>query len=128
VTTVIAPAHENSPVQRALSGANDFGTTFEPRAERLSARKAWIAFAIASSGELRINQGALQALEHDGRSLLRVGVESFSGEFYEGDAVEIHGPQGEVVAKGLVRVNAESFHEGDDVVVHRDDLVLLRRV
>src|ERR1019366_6628286 len=52
VTTVIAPAHENSPVQRALSGANDFGTTFEPRAERLSARKAWIAFAIASSGEL----------------------------------------------------------------------------
>jgi hypothetical protein len=32
-----------------------------------------------------------------------------------------------VVAKGLVRVNAESFHDGDDVVVHRDDLVLLRR-
>jgi len=24
-------------------------------------------------------------------------------------------------------VSAESFHESDDVVVHRDDLVLLRR-
>ena len=127
VTTVIAPAHEPSPLVRALSGAHDFGTTFEPRAERLSARKAWIAFAVASAGILRINQGALQALEHHGRSLLRVGVESFSGEFFEGDAVEIHGPQGEVVAKGLVRVNAESFLEGDDVAVHRDDLVLLRR-
>jgi len=44
------------------------------------------------------------------------------------DAVEINGPDGQVIAKGLVRVNAESFNEGDDVCVHRDDLVLLRRV
>jgi glutamate 5-kinase len=127
VTTVIAAAREECALLRALSGARDFGTTFEPRAERLSARKAWIAFAVASSGVLRINQGALQALEHHGRSLLRVGVESFAGDFYEGDAVEVHGPEGELIAKGLVRVNAESFHDGDDVVVHRDDLVLLRR-
>jgi glutamate 5-kinase len=69
----------------------------------------------------------LEALEKNGRSLLRVGVESFTGDFYDGDAVEIHGPEGEIIAKGLVRVNAESFHEGDDVVVHRDDMVLLRR-
>ncbi len=127
VTTVIAPARELSPLVRSLSGRHDFGTTFEPRAERLSARKAWIAFAVASSGVVRINQGALQALENHGRSLLRVGVASFAGDFVEGDAVEIHGPQGDVVAKGLVRVNAESFNDGDDVVVHRDDLVLLRR-
>ena len=127
VTTVIAAAREVSPVVRALNGARDFGTTFEARSERLSARKAWIAFAVASSGVLRINQGAVRALEHDGRSLLRVGVESYAGGFSEGDAVEIHGPRGEVVAKGLVRVDAESFDDGDDVVVHRDDLVLLRR-
>ena len=57
-----------------------------------------------------------------------MGVESFDGEFAEGDAVEIKGPDGQVVAKGLVRVSAEGFREGDDVVVHRDDLVLLRRV
>jgi glutamate 5-kinase len=76
---------------------------------------------------LHINQGALQALEHHGRSLLRVGVESHAGNFVEGDAVEIKGPEGQVIAKGLVRVSAESFHESDDVVVHRDDLVLLRR-
>jgi glutamate 5-kinase len=127
VTTVIAPARDTTPLVRALGGHRDFGTTFEPRAERLSARKAWIAFAVASAGALRINQGALQALELHGRSLLRVGVESFTGDFVEGDAVEVVGPEGQVVAKGLVRVNAETFHEGDDVVVHRDDLVLLRR-
>ncbi|MDE3092916.1 MAG: glutamate 5-kinase [Acidobacteriota bacterium] len=126
VTTVIAPAREPTPLRRALSGTRDFGTTFEPRADRLSARKAWIAFAVASSGTLHVNAGALSALEHDGRSLLRVGVESHEGDFFEGDAVEIMGPTGELVAKGLVRANAESFAESDDVVVHRDDLVLLR--
>ena len=127
VTTVIAPARAVAPLQQALSDSPGFGTVFHPRSERLAARKAWIAFAVASRGSLRINQGALQALEHHGRSLLRVGVESHVGSFIEGDAVDVLGPEGQVVAKGLVRVSSEALHESDDVVVHRDDLVLLRR-
>ncbi len=126
VVTVIAPAREAESLQRAVSGESGFGTRFRAREERLSARKAWIAFALASRGRVSINQGALQALEHHGRSLLRVGVSDHSGAFLEGDAVEIVGPSGEVVAKGLVRVSSEGFRDGDDVVVHRDDLVLLR--
>jgi glutamate 5-kinase len=77
---------------------------------------------------LTINQGALEALENDGRSLLRVGVVDAKGDFVEGDAVEIRGPEGQIVAKGLTKVGAEGLTEFDDVVVHRDDLVLLRRV
>ena len=127
ITTIIAPAHAHNALLHALSDTPGFGTTFRPRPERLSARKSWIAFAVASHGSLSINHGALQALEHHGRSLLHVGVESHTGTFVEGDAVEIKGPDGATVAKGLVRVSAESIHEGDDVVVHRDDLVLLRR-
>ena len=56
-----------------------------------------------------------------------MGVTSFEGDFVDGDAVEIVGPDGDLVAKGLTRVSAESFDDGDDVVVHRDDLVMLRR-
>jgi glutamate 5-kinase len=56
-----------------------------------------------------------------------VGIEAHEGTFVEGDAVDIKGPDGDVVAKGLVRVNAENLSDGEDVVVHRDDLVLLRR-
>ncbi len=127
ITTVIAPARAPKSLRKALSEKTGFGTTFHPRSERLSARKSWIAFAVASHGSLRINDGALDALEHHGRSLLRVGVEGHEGDFAEGDAVEIKSTDGHVVAKGLVRVSAEGFDEGDDVVVHRDDLVLLRR-
>jgi len=128
ITTVIAPARAHNALRHALADQPGFGTTFHPRSERLSARKSWIAFAVASQGVLRINEGALHALEHDGRSLLRVGVESIEGTFVEGDAVDIKAPGGQTVAKGLVRVSAESFAEGDDVCVHRDDMVLLRRV
>jgi glutamate 5-kinase len=124
VTTVIAPAREERPLRHALAGAT--GTVFHPRATRLSARKAWIAFALASRGTLSVNEGARRALEHDGRSLLRVGVTAHLGEFDEGDAVEILGPDGEVLAKGLARVGAADLEGGEDVVVHRDDLVLLR--
>jgi glutamate 5-kinase len=127
ITTVIAPAHVHGALRHALDDTPGFGTTIRPRPERLSARKSWIAFAVASHGALQINQGAIQALESHGRSLLRVGVESFEGSFAEGDAVDIKGPDGQIVAKGLTRVSAESFAEGDDVVVHRDDMVLLRR-
>lgn len=128
ITTVIASARAREALVRSLNATPGFGTTFHPRRERLSARKAWIAFAVASRGSLRINHGAQLALENNGRSLLRVGVDSFEGTFVEGDAVEIKGPEGLVIAKGLVRVNAENFDEVDDVVVHRDDLVLLRKV
>jgi glutamate 5-kinase len=126
VTTVIAPAGASRPVERALAGEVGFGTRFLARAERLAARKAWIAFAVESRGRISINEGALQALEQHGRSLLRVGVVAFTGSFSEGDAVDIIAPSGDLVAKGLTRVSAEVFHDGDDVVVHRDDLVLLR--
>ena len=119
ITTVIAPARAHHALRQALSDEAGIGTTFHPRAERLPARKSWIAFAVASQGSLRINQGALDALEHDGRSLLRVGVESFDGGFSEGDAVEVLGPEGQVIAKGLVRVSAETFFDGDDMVLLR---------
>jgi glutamate 5-kinase len=127
VTTVIAPARAPHALRQALEGRAGFGTTFSPRPERLSARKSWIAFAVASQGSLSVNEGAARALEHGGRSLLRVGVDSFTGTFVEGDAVEVRGPDGQTIAKGLVRASAESFEDADDVVVHRDDLVLLRR-
>jgi glutamate 5-kinase len=126
VTTVIADARAAEPLQKSLAPDVAFGTTFVAREDRLSARKAWIAFAVASTGQLTINQGALQALAHHGRSLLRVGVVEHRGSFVEGDAVELIGPSGDVVAKGLVRVAANALSDGDDVVVHRDDLVLLR--
>ncbi len=127
VTTVIAPARAEHALAHALSDEPGKGTVVHPRAARLSARKSWIAFAVPSRGRVVVNEGARRALEEEGRSLLPVGVTAVEGDFVEGDAVEVVGPDGAVVAKGLARLAAGEVATGEVVVVHRDDLVLLRR-
>ena len=92
----------------------------------------WIAFGQAAEGSLAVDEGAVKALARSGSSLLSVGVTGVSGSFEAGDAVEIEGPGG-LIAKGLVRVSSgwltARLPEGNagsgEVVVHRDDLVML---
>jgi glutamate 5-kinase len=126
VATTIAPARAEHPVARVISGEAGVGTRFHARSGRMSARRVWIAFAAPSRGRLTINDGAVAALTGSGRSLLRVGVVARSGSFDEGDAVELVDERGDVVAKGLVRLASSSWDDGEEIAVHRDDLVLLR--
>jgi len=64
------------------------------------ARKAWIAGGLTSGGTIRVDDGAAQALR-SGRSLLPAGVTGVEGDFRRGDVVEIVGPGGERLARGL---------------------------
>jgi glutamate 5-kinase len=137
VRAVIAAAGRPNVLAEALAGAPGAGTVFVPRAQRLPARKLWIAFALAASGTVVVDAGAEQALCERGVSLLPAGVIGVHGDFDADDAVEIAGPDGRTFAKGLVRhpaavvkdlagrrtsgLPADLAHE----VVHRDDLVLL---
>ena len=129
VETVIADAARPGVLTAALAGEAGAGTVFRARAARLSARKLWIAFAVGSSGSLSVDEGARAALTERGRSLLAAGVTGVAGTFRPEDAVEIAGPDGRVFAKGLVRLAAERSAEWmgrrSQIVVHRDDLVLV---
>ncbi len=129
VQTVIADAGRPGVLAAALAGEPGVGTVFRARKSRLSARKLWIAFAVGSAGSLSVDEGARAALTERGRSLLAAGVAGVAGGFRPDDAVEIKGPDGQVFAKGLVRVHADRVTEWmgrrSQVVVHRDDLVLV---
>jgi glutamate 5-kinase len=138
IETVIADAGRSGVVAAALAGEAGVGTVFRARPNRLPARKLWIAFALGASGRLSVDEGARRALCEGGRSLLPAGVIAVEGSFSPDDAVEIAGPDGQVFAKGLVRLPAERSAEWlgrrsdqlpEDIshlVVHRDDLVLVR--
>jgi glutamate 5-kinase len=129
VETVIADAGRPGVLAAALAGEAGAGTVFRARGRTLSARKLWIAFALGSSGQLAVDDGARAALTERGRSLLAAGVVGVKGDFRPEDAVEIVEPDGRVFAKGLVRVPAATADEWmgrrSQVVVHRDDLVLV---
>ena len=138
VETIIADATRPGVLAAAVAGESGVGTVFRARPQRLSARKLWIAFALGASGRLIVDQGAQVALAEGGRSLLPAGVVAAEGDFGLDDAVEIVGPDGKVFAKGLVRLGAARSAEWigrrtdqlpedmSHLVVHRDDLVLVR--
>ena len=137
VRAVIASASRSSVLVDAVDGIAGVGTVVQPREQRLSARKLWIAFAVGSSGTIIVDEGARTALTSRGVSLLPAGVVNAVGDFHPDDAVELAGPDGAVFAKGLSRHQASRIRSWagrrtvdlpEDVpheVVHRDDLVIL---
>jgi glutamate 5-kinase len=137
VRAVIAKADRPDVLIDAISGRAGVGTVFVPKAHRLTARKLWIAFAVAPAGQITVDDGARTALLERGVSLLGAGVVAVDGKFEAGDAVEIRDANGVVFAKGLTRHDASmsasmigkrtaQLPEGlAPEVVHRDDLVML---
>ncbi|MDZ3830265.1 MAG: glutamate 5-kinase [Sphingopyxis sp.] len=105
-----------------------------------SARKAWLAGGLTAKGRLTIDAGAAKALQ-GGASLLAAGVTGANGEFARGDILDIAGPDGRIVARGLSEYPATDAAAilglGRDAqeaalgyspraaMVHRDHLVLL---
>ncbi len=123
-----------------LVGA-DVGTVFHPTGKRRPTRLLWLAHATDARGSLTLDAGAVNALVTRKASLLPAGVTAVQGSFSAGDPVNLCGPDGAVVARGLVNYDAGELpallgrHTTDLVaelgdgydrtVVHRDALVVL---
>ena len=107
------------------------GTRFTPKGS-LSSRRRWIAFAAASRGSLTLDQGAVDALRRRGASLLAKGVTRIQGPFRAGDVVELIGPDGKVVGRGIPRCSSEEAEvwaagripESKQPLIRRNYLVL----
>ncbi len=61
IPMVIASGREPGILQRLLKG-EPVGTYFQPRDDRLAARKRWIAFAVPPQGRLTVDAGAQEGL------------------------------------------------------------------
>lgn len=137
VRAVIASARREGVLTDAVAAIPGVGTVVQPRAQRMAARKLWIAFAIPATGRVVVDEGARRALTERPVSLLPAGVREVEGRFRAEEAVEIVGPDGVVFAKGLARMSASDLRpvagrrstqlpDGlSPVVVHRDDLVIV---
>lgn len=126
----------------ALAG-EDVGTWFAATGRRSSIRLLWLAHAARPRGRLVLDDGAVRAVVERRMSLLPAGVTGVHGEFESGDPVELVGPDGVAVGRGLVAyasdevpgllgkstavLRAELGPGYDRELVHRDDLVLVRR-
>ncbi|GAC1364493.1 MAG: glutamate 5-kinase [Actinomycetota bacterium] len=129
VGVVIAFGERPDCLLDVWSGA-EVGTFFPARGPRQAARKLWIAWGPTARGRIVIDDGACRAVSKGNKSLLAAGVQAVEGAFKAGDAVEVVGPQGELVAKGLVAFDSDLLADligtkGGREVIHRDQLVVL---
>lgn len=140
VPTVIADGRRRGTLRRILAG-EDVGTLIHAAANRLSARKHWIAYSHKTRGTLRLDAGAVRALCERGSSLLPIGVTATEGSFGIGDLVSCVTESGTEVARGLVsydavdaarikghrtsRISELLGYSNGDEIIHRDDLILL---
>ncbi|WP_067438790.1 glutamate 5-kinase [Nocardioides jensenii] len=124
----------------ALAGKS-VGTLFHATGKRRPTRLLWLAHATEAKGQLLLDAGAVKAVVERRASLLAAGLLGAGGSFVAGDPVDLVGPDGVPVARGLVNFDSDeipslagkSSHAlkkelgaaYEREIVHRDDLVLL---
>ena len=141
VPLIIAKGAEAGLIRKIVIG-EDFGTLFVAKKGHLNARKSWLAFGRSTVGKIAVDEGCVQALAQDGKSLLAAGIVSLMGEFASGDTVSVVDADDREVARGIVNYSAEDLQKIIglktseiasaipnakiyDEVIHRDSMVLL---
>ena len=133
---IIVSGFEPHPLARVAEGA---GTLFVAD-RRARGRKAWLAGRLTVKGEIEVDAGAASALAK-GASLLPAGARGVTGRFARGDVVDIVGPLGLPIARGLSEYDSDEAikvaglksadiedvlgHTPRAAMVHRDHLVML---
>lgn len=123
---------ENRPVH---------GTLFRARADRLDARKRWLAFGVPVKGSLDLDPGAVKALMTGKKSLLAAGVQAVEGEFAAGETVSLRDSRSRELARGISNYGSGELsrilgrksgeiegllgYKVADEVIHRDNLVVV---
>ena len=136
-STVVASGAIERPLSRLAAGAKC--TVFRAQGSPAAARKHWLAGVLEVRGELRLDDGAVRAL-NGGNSLLPVGVVEVVGNFRRGDVVTLVDGTGNELGRGLAEYSSDDAerlvgcqsdeieerlgYRGRSVMIHRDDLVL----
>ncbi len=143
--TVIANGSLDNVITRVVAGES-VGTLLQTnQADKIIARKQWLAAHLRMAGTLFIDTGAVDAITVQGKSLLPVGVVDIHGDFDEGDVVAVVDENtkeriavGQVNfssddARRVARQRTQSFDkilgESEErvVMIHRDDMAILNK-
>jgi glutamate 5-kinase len=143
IDTILVNGTKGENFEHLLKGVLH-GTIFYRREAPLTAKKHWMLHTLPSTGRIVVDEGAARALRSKGASLLPSGIVDVEGRFAAGDAVEIvrrRDAEARLIAKGITQYGDQELlrirgrHSRDieealgyvytDVVIHRDDLVLI---
>jgi len=139
-TTIVVGGRIDQVIARVVGGET-LGTLFYTDQPPLAARKQWLAGHMQTRGRLMLDEGAVRVVCSQGKSLLPVGVTVVQGEFLRGEMVSCVDLRGQEVARGLVNYSSDDArrivglgsaqlaaalgYQGDEELIHRDNMVLI---
>ncbi|MCS6770892.1 MAG: glutamate 5-kinase [Kiritimatiellae bacterium] len=144
IPVVIANGRSDGVLERLIRG-EDVGTIILPSSDPnpLSRRERWIALFHRPKGSLVVDDGAREAVETRGKSLLPVGIRAVEGNFDAGAVVNLKAGDGSIFGRGLSNFSSTEIRlmkgkRSDEleavlgasespVVVHRDNMVFRKK-
>jgi glutamate 5-kinase len=140
-STVIAWGREPQVLLRLCAG-EAIGTCLVAGTPKNQARKRWMADHLQLRGAVRVDDGAVQKILGEGKSLLPIGMTAVEGDFSRGDVIAVRDGAGQEIARGLAnyassearllcRKSSSDFERllgyvAESEMIHRDNLVLSR--
>lgn len=140
VAVIIAQGREPRILERLAAG-DALGTLFVPSATKRESRERWLLSGLCCMGRLSVDNGAVEALHKQKKSLLPVGIREVKGDFQRGDVVDIVDASGDRIAFGITNYSAADInrikgvhseeieallgYEYGTEVIHRNNLVIL---
>ena len=137
---IIASGHDPGVLQK-ICAAQEVGTLFLAQGKSISPLKRWIGFSAQTRGRFVLDDGACQAIQERGRSLLPIGIVQVTGQFEKGDVVALTNRNGEEIARGLTNYDSREAsliagqqsgkiadvlgHCPYTVAIHRDNMVVM---
>ena len=122
-----------------LSKGQRTGTFFPATASKMESRKRWMLSGLSTKGQIVVDNGAVEVVWNENRSLLPAGITHVRGEFERGDIVAILDDSNKQFAVGITNYksadlekikghrskNIESLigHEFGEEVVHKNNMV-----
>jgi glutamate 5-kinase len=138
-TTLIVSGQEKDVLLRIRRG-EELGTLLTPGSGRIAARKQWLAGQLRGNGKLVLDNGAVNVLKQEGRSLLPIGVTEVEGTFTRGEIVICVDQMNNEIARGLVNYNSDEARKiigissnqiefilgygGESELIHRDNIAV----
>lgn len=133
--TVIGYGRKKNIISDLING-KQIGTLFSPLQNKDKARKRWISLRHSqqkqSTGTIKIDDGARDALLYKGKSLLNVGIISIEGSFEKSDVVGISDKENVVLGCGIANYSAselKAFFKKrlEKPVIHRDNFTKVNK-
>lgn len=143
VDTVIASG-KDAKALNALASGGIAGTLVSSDAGKINRKKHWLLFGMKHEGEIIADDGAIEAVTLENRSLLASGITGTRGDFKKGAGVYVVNATGTLFAKGVSNYSSRDIDKikglssdeikrkfGDkgfsSIIVHKDKMVKVEK-